>query len=252
MAVKVLPLPVAIWIRARGLFGGEALLEVADGRDLGGPELLVAPLGDELGHAAQAAAEGAGGRGVVDAAGDGTVACAAVAASQSASVAGWWKAKTGRERGSGSSPLVKCVSMPVDSYTNGSGRRQAGRRGRQALRVAARLVLDADQRHAGLLGLDDAGGLAVHVEQVVGVAVAAVERELADRDAAGGVDVGVGRRRRHASPPTAAVGRFPAWPVVRASFAFLGPTLAARSPIASLRAAIYSPFAPSSLDLSAR
>lgn len=47
--------------------------------------------------------------------------------SQSASCAGWWKAKTLRARGAGSRPWVKWVSMPVDSYRNGSGRCQAGR-----------------------------------------------------------------------------------------------------------------------------
>lgn len=32
-----------------------------------------------------------------------------------ASVSGRWKANTGRARGAGSSPFVKCVSTPVDS-----------------------------------------------------------------------------------------------------------------------------------------
>ena len=43
-----------------------------------------------------------------------TVACGR-SFSHSASVSGWWKAKTLRARGSGSRPLVKWVSAPVDS-----------------------------------------------------------------------------------------------------------------------------------------
>ncbi len=49
--------------RAR-LVGGEALFQVADGGDLRGPELEVAPFGDELGHLLQAGEEGLGWRGI--------------------------------------------------------------------------------------------------------------------------------------------------------------------------------------------
>ena len=60
---------------------------------------------------------------------------------------------------------------------------------RDAAAVLLGLDLDARERLAGLLRLDDAGELAVHVEEVVGIAEAAGERELADSDAAAGVDV---------------------------------------------------------------
>jgi hypothetical protein len=62
MAVKVLPLPVAIWISARGLLAASELLEVADGGDLRRPQLLladaVAPFAEQLGHGADAGEEG--------------------------------------------------------------------------------------------------------------------------------------------------------------------------------------------------
>ena len=45
MAVKILPLPVAIWIADRG--------------DLRGPEFVLAPLGDEFRHRPHAGDEGA-------------------------------------------------------------------------------------------------------------------------------------------------------------------------------------------------
>ena len=61
MAVKVLPLPVAIWISARGLFWREALLEVADRRDLRRPELVLAPDRHELRHLPYAGEEGSRG-----------------------------------------------------------------------------------------------------------------------------------------------------------------------------------------------
>jgi hypothetical protein len=51
-----------------------------------------------------------------------------------------------------------------------------------------RLRLDAGERLAGLLGLDDAGGLAVDVEQVVGDAVPPLQRALAPGDPAAGVE----------------------------------------------------------------
>lgn len=74
----------------------------------------------------------------------------------------------------------------------GQGPAPGRQRGRQALRVLAGLSLDAGQCGALLLGFDDAGGLAIEVEQVVGAAVAGFEREFAQRDAARGVDVGLG------------------------------------------------------------
>ncbi len=75
----------------------------------------------------------------------------------------------------------------VDERQRAAPRRQAGG---LALCVLAGLHLHAGERGALLLGLDHAGGLAVDVEQVVRFAVAGVQLELADRHAAGGVDVG--------------------------------------------------------------
>jgi hypothetical protein len=54
-----------------------------------------------------------------------------------------------------------------------------------------RLRLDPGEGLAGLLRLDDPGGLAVDVEQVVGEPVPALQRELPQRHAPAGVDAGV-------------------------------------------------------------
>ncbi len=126
MAVKVLPLPVAIWIRARGLSAASeaSRLRMAwiwAGQSFWSPHSVMSS-GMERRRRRNVSVGGASWTPPVT----GIVPCAGSPASQSASVAGWWKAKTGRERGSGSRPLVKRVSMPVDSYANGSGRRQAG------------------------------------------------------------------------------------------------------------------------------
>jgi hypothetical protein len=61
----------------------------------------------------------------------------------------------------------------------------------EALGVAAALQLYSGERCALFLGLDNAAGLAVYIEQVVGDAKARVEGEFADRHASGGMDVGV-------------------------------------------------------------
>lgn len=67
-----------------------------------------------------------------------------------------------------------------------------GRQGlRQALRVPGRLDLHPAQGGPGLLGLDDARRLPVHVEQVVREAVAGFQRKLADRHAPVRRDVGL-------------------------------------------------------------
>ena len=67
--------------------------------------------------------------------------------------------------------------------------RQAGG---QPLGVFLSLVFHAAQRDALLLGLDDAGRLAIDIQQVIREAVAG-QRELADRHAARGVDAGLVR-----------------------------------------------------------
>ncbi len=64
---------------------------------------------------------------------------------------------------------------------------------RDALGVFGGLGFHAGEADAFLLGFDDPGGLAVHVQQVVGEAVAGFQGELADGHAPGGVDVGDGR-----------------------------------------------------------
>ena len=61
--------------------------------------------------------------------------------------------------------------------------------GGQAARVGAGLHLDAGERGALLLCFDDAGGLAVDVEQVVRGAVAGVQLELAQRQTARGGEI---------------------------------------------------------------
>jgi hypothetical protein len=55
------------------------------------------------------------------------------------------------------------------------------------------LELDASECCALLLGLDDTGGFAINVEQIVSKAEAAFKRELPKRNAAGRVDVGLGK-----------------------------------------------------------
>lgn len=67
-------------------------------------------------------------------------------------------------------------------------------RAASALRVFLGLSLDAHERRSGLLHLNDASGLAVHVEHVVREAVTWFELKLADRDAAMARDVRLDRR----------------------------------------------------------
>ena len=59
----------------------------------------------------------------------------------------------------------------------------------QAGAVLLRLTFDALEGRALRFGLDDAHGLPVDIEEVVGSAVAGLEAELAHGDAAGGVQV---------------------------------------------------------------
>src|SRR6266496_6832486 len=129
MAVKVLPLPVAIWINARGLlvasdFSRFRIAMIWAGQSLRSPQTVTSS-----GIWRTRARNVAGANSAWLAVAPAPVASAVVrgvAVSHSASVPGWWKAKTLRARGSGSRPLVKWVSTPVDSYRNGKGRRQAG------------------------------------------------------------------------------------------------------------------------------
>ncbi len=58
--------------------------------------------------------------------------------------------------------------------------------------LAGGLDLDAGERGALFLGFDDADGFAVDEQEVIGFAVAGLERELAEGDAAGGEEVRVG------------------------------------------------------------
>jgi len=74
----------------------------------------------------------------------------------------------------------------------GQGAARRGQGIRNALAVLLGLNLDTNKGRALLLGLDDSGRLAVHEEQVIGLAIAATEGELADSYAAPGVNVGVG------------------------------------------------------------
>lgn len=61
-----------------------------------------------------------------------------------------------------------------------------------AFAVLLGLDFDTDEGRAFLFGLDGAGGLAIDKEEIVGFAVAVRESEFANRNAAAGVDVGVG------------------------------------------------------------
>src|SRR5436190_1621497 len=106
---------------------------------------------------------------------------------------------------------VKVFPLPVAIWTRARGRFSrnersrlvtavtwAGQRSleaggdgvRKTLAVATGLGLDAGEGFALGLGLDDADGLAVDEEEVVSVAEAALEGELAEGDAAGGEEVG--------------------------------------------------------------
>ena len=125
-AVKVLPLPVAIWISARGRSAASDASRLRDGLDLA----VAQAAGVQRRHAAQARAQR-----VVRGRGQ---ACRGLA-SQSASVSGRWKAKTRRLRGVG----VEAVGEPrLDAGglveerqrpARGAAGRRAGRRGTCAL-----------------------------------------------------------------------------------------------------------------------
>ena len=67
-----------------------------------------------------------------------------------------------------------------------------GQAGRQALGVAGALHFHAAEGSAFFLGFDDAAGLAVDVQQVVGKAVAGFQGKFADGDAGRCPEVGVG------------------------------------------------------------
>jgi hypothetical protein len=67
----------------------------------------------------------------------------------------------------------------------------AGESRRQPFGVAPGLGRDAGQGGADFLGLDDAGGFAVQVEQVIGEAVALFQGELADGHALRCAEIGL-------------------------------------------------------------
>ena len=169
--------------RAR-LVGGQRLFQVVDGLDLGGPEAGF----DQRRHGFEAGEKsrrwlggvmsgGSGGARIAQPLGQG------VGLVESKDAAG---ARRGVE-------AVGEVGLDAGGFVEeGQGPAPGGKRGRQALGVLAGLDFDAGKGGAQLLGLDDAGGLAVEVEQVVGKAAAGFEREFAQRHAAGGVDVGLG------------------------------------------------------------
>ena len=60
----------------------------------------------------------------------------------------------------------------------------------EAMRVLVGLDLDTGEGMAGRLRLHHPGGLAVDVEEIVGLAMARLQGEIANGDAAAGVDVG--------------------------------------------------------------
>ena len=65
----------------------------------------------------------------------------------------------------------------------GQGPDRSRQRGWQALAVLGRLDLDGAQRGPGLLGFHGANGLAIDVQQIVGLAVAGDQREFPNGDA---------------------------------------------------------------------
>ena len=182
---------------ARGRPCGEALLQVADGGDLGGPEFVVAPLGHQLGHGADAGEEGSGGgvEGVWDfyQRSTPTPTLPLPGGGSRLQPFGQCGGLVEGEDGAGTRLRVEAVAE-VGLGTRAlvdEGQRPAprGQADGQALRIAGGLDLHAGERSALLLGLDHASGLAVHVEQVVGKAVAGVEHELADGHARRSVDI---------------------------------------------------------------
>ena len=91
--------------------------------------------------------------------------------------------KTGRERGWGSSVVDEDGLFAGRDVGKRQGLLRGCQRGWQALHVFLGLELDARERVASGLGLHDAKGIAVYEEQVVDVAVALLQLELADRNA---------------------------------------------------------------------
>ena len=83
-----------------------------------------------------------------------------------------------RLRGAGSSRLVSLVIGPSERQRRDRWVEPVGEAGR----VLRDLRVDADERLARLLRLQHADRLAIHEQQVVGVAVAGLELELAYRD----------------------------------------------------------------------
>jgi hypothetical protein len=63
--------------------------------------------------------------------------------------------------------------------------------GGKAVAIAVRLVLDLCQCDTLFLCLDNASGIAIDVQQVIGEAIAGRKQELPDGDAASGIDVEV-------------------------------------------------------------
>ena len=209
--MKVLPEPVAIWMRARGRFSfsdfsrlwiavicaGQRPSSLSGGMDCMRARKVAAAV-----HASLRVPLLSG--------------CAAGAVVQPfGQVSGLWKANTGAR------PGVGIESVGEAGFDAGGlvGKRQRVAPARQAvgqaLGVFVRLGLDAGEGDAFLLGLDHPGGLAVHIEQVVGEAVAG-QRE--SRGSPHHARRGCWRRRRRtraSRPPPAAHRCFP-WLVVPA------------------------------------
>ena len=193
--MKVLPEPVAIWIRQRGRLSASDASRFWMAVTWAGQR----PFSSSGGMCCMRL-RNVGPRCTYSGAASATLRASAEAlcvslasASQSASVSGLWNANTGRERGVRVEP-VREARFHARGFVRERERAAPGGQGvRQAGGVLRGLRLDADERGAAFLGLDDAGGFAVHVEHVVGEAVALLQLELADGDAAVGGDVGLVR-----------------------------------------------------------
>ena len=178
--------------RAGSVFG-QGLFEIPDGGALRRPEACL----DERRHVLHAAQEG-GAAGHVLGRGLGHLGCfrgnICGAAGVGEPVGQCFGLVEGEDR-AGAGRLVETVRKAGFHAGGLVGERERAAPGGQGVwqagGVFAGLRLHADERGAGLLGFDDAGGFAVHVEHVVGEAVALLQLELADGDAAVRGDVGL-------------------------------------------------------------
>ena len=187
-AVKVLPLPVAIWINARGFASASDSSRLPMARACTGQSAPASSGGmackrwrrfPAVRYALPASAIPAA-AGIPDVAPEST---------QRARASGVWKAKTLRLRGSGLQQVGEARLQSGGFVEERQRSAVGGQNIRQPVAVLAGLGLDAGERVAGRLGLHDAGRVLIDVQQVIGDAVAGFQAELAHGNAPCGVDV---------------------------------------------------------------